>query len=113
MSELVRTLSQGLHPVELSLRPRQSVEILKECIDRKYVHVKFTDTRGGTELGVPLNLSATDLSKADLTNGSGEAKFVGDLTLDYVKVRCIANIDIETFSGRGRLEILDNDPLPS
>jgi hypothetical protein len=36
-----------------------------------YVLVKFTETRGGTELGFPLDRDATDLSKADFNNGTG------------------------------------------
>ena len=106
MSELVEKLAAGDHPVEISLRPNKTVAVLKECIGRQYVHIKFTDTRGGTELGFRLDPAATDLSKADLEAAKGEAKFVGSLTLDYVKVRCVATVDLETFAGRGRLEIL-------
>jgi len=109
MSELVRKLSEGSHPVEVSLRPEKSAAILKECVDRKYVHIKFTNTRGGTELGVRLDPAGTDLSQADFANGTGRAKFVGNLTLDYVKVRCVADIDLATFSGDGHLEILQTE----
>jgi len=28
----------------------------------------------------------------------------GKLTLDYVRVRCIADIDLKTLEGKGRLE---------
>lgn len=106
MSELVEKLTAGDHPVEISLHPERTAAVLKECINRQYVHIKFTDTRGGTELGVRLDPSATDLSKADLEAAKGEAKFVGNLTLDYVKVRCIATVNLETFAGRGKLEAL-------
>ena len=51
---LVERLSQGSHRVEASLRPDKTVQLLKECIDRGYVHIRFPDTRGGTELGVRL-----------------------------------------------------------
>lgn len=106
MSELVEKLTAGDHPVEISLRPEKTAAVLKECINRQYVHIRFTDTRGGTELGVRLDPAETDLSKADLEAAKGEAKFVGNLTLDYVKVRCIATVDLETFAGHGRLEAL-------
>ncbi|RMF28684.1 MAG: MbtH domain protein [Chloroflexi bacterium] len=104
MSELVKYLSEGDHPVEASLRPERTVQALKERIDRGYVFVKFTDTKGGTELGVRLDPEATDLSKADFDNGTGTVHLVGNLTLDYVKVRCIADINLETLSGKGHLE---------
>jgi hypothetical protein len=106
MSELVNKLAVGTHPVELSLRPEKSIAVLKDCIQRQYVHVKFTDTMGGTELGLRLDPAETDLSKADLETGNGEAKFVGSLMLDYVRVRCIATVDLKTFTGHGALEIV-------
>jgi len=106
MSELVDKLSEGSHPVEVSLRPEKSAAVLKECVDREYVHIRFTDTRGGTELGVRLNMTLSDLSKADFAKGEGESRFVGDLTLDYVRVRCVADIDLKSFSGKGHLEVL-------
>jgi hypothetical protein len=31
-------------------------------------------------------------------------RIVGGLTLDYVKVRCIAEIDLSTLEGQGHLE---------
>ncbi|HEV3041433.1 MAG TPA: MbtH domain protein [Candidatus Angelobacter sp.] len=108
MSELVRKLSIGSHPVEVSLRPQKSIESLKQCVDRNYVLIKFTNTKGGTELGVPLDPAVSDLSSADFSNGSGHAKFAGNLTLDYVKVRCVADIDLQTFTGQGHLEILQD-----
>lgn len=104
MSELVKRLSEGDHPVEASLRPERTVQALKERIDLGYVFVKFTDTKGGTELGVRLDQEATDLSKADFDNQTGTVHLVGGLTLDYVKVRCIADIDLKTLTGKGHLE---------
>src|SRR6267143_4263034 len=110
MNELVKYLARGNHPVEISVRPEKTIRLLKECIDRGFVHVKFTDTKGGTELGVSLDRAATDLSTANFDEGSGSAKFVGSLRLNYVKVRCIAQIDLGSFRGYGHLEPLDEAP---
>jgi hypothetical protein len=109
MNDLVRRLCEGDHPVEVSLRPNKTLEALKEWIDRKYVHIRFTDTKGGTELGFALDPEATDIGQADFDKGSGSVRLVGRLTLDYVKVRCIANIELETLSGRGHLEPISPD----
>jgi hypothetical protein len=68
-----------------------------------YVHVKFTGTRGGTELGVRLDPVALDVSKADFEGASGTVHLEGGLTLNYVKVRCVADIDLQTLTGTGRL----------
>jgi hypothetical protein len=68
-----------------------------------YVHIKFTETRGGTELGVRLDRDTLDLSQADFENQMGKVHLEGNLTLDYVKVRCIADIDLRTLNGEGHL----------
>jgi uncharacterized protein YbdZ (MbtH family) len=100
---LVERLSTGRHPVEISLRPAKELSRFKECVDRGYVHVKFTGTRGGTELGVRLDKDGTDLSQADFAAGRGAAKLAGTLTLDFVKVHCYATIDLADLSGEGYL----------
>jgi hypothetical protein len=109
MNDLVQRLSTGTHPVEVSLRPERSLRIFKECLDRGFVHIKFTDTRGGTELGVRLDQTVSDQSNADLDNGSGTIRLAGPLTLNYVKVRCVADVDVATLTGRGRLELLADE----
>jgi hypothetical protein len=68
-----------------------------------YVHVKFTETRGGTELGIRLDQEALDLSRADFESQSGVVHMEGELTLDYVKVRCITDINLGTLDGKGYL----------
>jgi hypothetical protein len=113
MDELVGKLSIGDHPVELTLRPEQSAKALQQQIGYGHVFVKFMDTRGGTELRVPLDQSATDLTRAYLANGAGSARFVGELTLNNVKVRCIADVDLGTYTGTGRLQPVIDTVTPS
>lgn len=102
-NDLIRRLSEGDHPVEASLRPEKTVQLFKERIDLGHLHIKFTDTKGGTELGVRLDRDAIDLSKADFEAGQGTAHLEGKLTLNYVPVRCIADIDLASLTGQGRL----------
>ena len=80
---------------------------LKGAVDRRYVHVKFTATKGGTELGFPIDSEGSDLSGADWERGSGTIHVEGDLKLDGVRVRCMADLDIATMKGKGRLRLLD------
>jgi len=103
MSELVNKLSQKDHPVRISIRPEATPKALKECIDRGYVHVKFTETRGGTELGLALEMQESNFSEADFSAGQGSISLVGRLTLDYVPVKCLATIDLSSMAGRGYL----------
>jgi uncharacterized protein YbdZ (MbtH family) len=100
---LVEKLCEGDHRVEASLRPEQTAKALQERIDMGYVHIKFTETKGGTELGVRLDRETLDLSQADFENQTGAVHLEGGLTLDYVKVRCVADIDLKTLAGKGRL----------
>ena len=106
MDELVQRLSDGEHPVEVSLRPEKTVTAFKECLDRGYVHIRFTGTRGGTELGVRLEPNASDLQRADFAAATGSLTLVGTLTLNYEPVRCVARIDLPGLSGSGYLEPL-------
>jgi hypothetical protein len=104
MNELVQRLSEGGHPVVLALRPEKSIETLKRQLDRGYVHIKFTNTRGGTELGVRIDRNSCVLPETAISSQTGTIKLVGDLVLNYEKVRCIADIDLATLSGTGHLE---------
>jgi hypothetical protein len=103
MDELVKRLSKGDHPVVASA-VLDSVEEFKKSIDRGYVHIKFTDTKGGTELGIRLDNEASDLSKANFNSSKGKVHLEGTLTLNYVNVRCIADIDLGTLQGKGHLK---------
>ena len=49
-------------------------------------------------------MEKTDLTQADFDQETGKMHLVGNLTLDYVKVSCIADVDVKTLTGRGRLE---------
>lgn len=101
---LIERLSQGEHCVEISLRPEKSAAKFKEKIDSGFVHVKFYETKGGTELGVRLDLRECDLLGANFASQTGKVKLVGKLTLDFQPVRCHATVDLETFRGSGKLE---------
>lgn len=109
MNDLVKRLSEGSHAVEMSLRPERTLKLLREMLDRQYVLVKFTQTRGGTELGFAIDKSRSDLTQADLEAGTGKLRVAGELTLDYVPVRVVADIDLPSMEGQGHLEILGDE----
>src|ERR1700722_4353801 len=98
---LVDRLSQGTHAVEIVIPPAATLAALKDCLDRNYVHVKFTGTRGGTELGIRLEKGAKRPGEGEGTTGGWHLE--GNLTLDFVPVRCIADIDLQTMRGQGYL----------
>jgi hypothetical protein len=102
----VRKLSEGVHPIEVSLRAERTAKALEQCLAKGYVHIKFTDTIGGSELGVRLNTDSSDFSAADFRRGTGSVKIVGELTLDYIRVRCIAQVELASLQGQGKLEVV-------
>jgi hypothetical protein len=88
-----------------------TVEELRERTgEMGYVLVKFTETRGGTELGFPLDREATDLGGANFDEGTGTVHVEGHLILNDDPVRCIANIDLVTLKGTGRLALEEKAP---
>jgi len=106
MDKLVQRLSEGDHPI-VAGGPMPSVEQLQQSIDRGYVHIKFTATQGGTDLGMVLDAEASDTSEADFAEGTGSVHLEGTLTLNYVRVRCIADLDLATLQGTGHLVIVE------
>ena len=107
MNELVQRLTEGDHPVRVGGPQPSLEEFQKRVQDMGYVFIKFTETRGGTDIGVKVDKNATDLSRADFERGTGVAHVEGTLTLDYVKVRCVADIELETLYGTGHLVALE------
>jgi len=107
MNDLVERLSQGKHPVDFESRTEEIAEI-KERLENGFVFVTFTDTRGGTELGIDIDPALTNFKEADFANGEGKIKVVGTCELDYQKVRCITEVELSTKKGTGYLEVLDD-----
>jgi uncharacterized protein YbdZ (MbtH family) len=100
---LVERLSEGEHPVEVDLRPEKTAALLRQAIARDYVSIRFTATRGAAEFGFKLDEGACDFSRADFDEGVGTVHLEGGLTVDYHPVRCVADIDLQSLQGRGRL----------
>jgi hypothetical protein len=107
MNELVQRLAEGDHPVVVG-GPQPSLgEFRKRVEEMGYVFIKFTDTKGGTDLGVRVDKSAVDTTKANFEQATGTVHVEGTLTLNYVKVRCVADIDLDELKGTGHLVILE------
>ncbi|WP_450987142.1 hypothetical protein [Streptomyces sp. NPDC002078] len=103
MDELTQRLSNGSHPVAAG-GPQASLEDLRRRVEELgFVFVKFTETTGGTDLGVRLDRTATDSSAADFDAGTGSVHLEGTLILNDDPVRCVADIDLSSLTGTGRL----------
>jgi hypothetical protein len=102
MNELTERLTVN-QPVVMGGADPTVEELRDRTGEMGYVLIKFTETRGGTELGFPLDRQATDISSADFDNSTGTVHVEGYLTLNDDAVRCIADIDLPTLKGTGRL----------
>ncbi|MBD2895150.1 MbtH domain protein [Actinomadura sp. RB99] len=106
MDELTERLTTEQPVVMGGAQP--TVEELHERVgDLGYCLIKFTETRGGTELGVRLDRDATDTSAADFDKGTGSVHIEGFLILNDDPVRCVADLDLATLKGTGRLMLVD------
>lgn len=107
MDNLVQKLSGGPHPVVIG-GPKISAEELKNRIENiGYVFIKFTETQGGTDLGVRIDSSKTRMENADFSAGMGKIHIEGTLILNFIAVRCVADINIEDMAGVGNLRVED------
>lgn len=104
VNELVERLSKGKHEVAIGHRG-ESYQEIKERIENGYIHIKFTKTKGGTELGINIDLNNTNVDKVDFNQGEGMIHIEGTANLNYNQVRCVADIDLVTRIGLGYLQI--------
>jgi uncharacterized protein YbdZ (MbtH family) len=101
LPDLVTRLSTGIHRV--SATRYKSTDDFRQTVTQGFVLVKFTGTRGGTELGFKIDKEKSTL---DFEDPSKKVRLVGRLTLNGVPVECTAEIDPETREGTGALTSL-------
>jgi hypothetical protein len=104
---LVQRLCRGDHPVEFRSASGPAVQALQESIDRGYVPMTFTNTQGGTTLGVRLDRDRSNVTQADFAHQSGTVHVEGTLTLNDVPVWCIADLALPTLQGYGHLALVE------
>jgi hypothetical protein len=106
MSELAERLSRGAGKITYRPRRDDARTELRAALEREYVHLLFTGTQGGTELGFRPDPARSRVSVASWERGEGSIHLEGELNLDGVPVYCVADLDLRTMEGTGRLEVL-------
>jgi hypothetical protein len=102
MNELTQRLTVDQPVVVGGSRPSLE-DLQKRLTDIGHVFIKFTQTRGGTDLGIRVDRAACDLSAADFENGTGSVHVEGTLILNGDPVRCVADVNLATLDGTGHL----------
>lgn len=100
---LVDRLCEGFHAVQINLRPERTLKLFRESLARNHMAIRFTETNGGSEFGINLDKGACNLRNADFDIGLGTAHLEGGLLVDYVPVRCVVDIDLQSLEGSGYL----------
>lgn len=107
MDRLINTLTKGKHSIEFEPRTKDLDE-LRERIKRGFVFIKFTETQGGTELGINIDEDSSKLDGTLLAKEAKVIKIVGTCELNYHKVKCHAEVDLKTRKGLGYLELIED-----
>jgi hypothetical protein len=103
MNDLVERLGQP-QEIAVPINDEKDATFFKEAVERGYPHITFVKT--GTTLGIPMDKEASDVRGGDFTKREGKIKVVGNLVLNYNRVRFHGELDIATGKGMGRLEYL-------
>lgn len=106
MNELVRQLSEKPYRIQANKRNASS-QALKERIDLGYIHIYFEDT--ATEIGMRIAPGESDLSGADFGNGIGLVHLKGYLILNFERVCCSADIELQDLKGTAMLMPVSKD----
>jgi len=106
MNELTQRLTVD-QPVVVGGPDPSLGELERRLNEIGHVFIKFTETRGGTDLGIRVDRPACDDSAADFSDGTGTVHIEGTVTLNHDPVRCIATIDLATLKGSGHLMLVE------
>lgn len=112
-SPLVERLVEGENQIEVCTRAEadKKREDLIRQIGYDLVHVKFPNTRGGTEIGIRLQRELCgDLEvPAEESDEPATVKLVGDLTLDWIPIRVTALVSLQDYTGTATVEKRDTE----
>lgn len=106
LKSLIEKLINTHHSVVIGYR-NESTEMLAENLKDHYIHIKFPDTQGETELGLSIDQELSNISEFLNDPDQGTLHIAGRTTLDYKPILCLAEIDKKTRKGKAYVQ-LDN-----
>ncbi len=104
-SSTVEFLTKGVQSISAKLAGH-GVASFHNSLVREYIHLTFTGTRGQTCIGIKIDPQKTEFKNVDFEKGVGLVKVEGNFILDFVKLKCCAEIDLQDLSGTAQLEIV-------
>ncbi|MBN4055430.1 MbtH domain protein [bacterium AH-315-K03] len=88
----------------------RGIEAFKEQIDKDYVFIKFTEPYGDVDLAIHPDKETSDWESADFENATGVVHLEGEIGLNYVKCRLVADVNLDTLKGEGYLVPIEEMP---
>ncbi len=111
INETVLPFTQVPHSVVIDW-PNATPQQIKDGIKRGFVPIAFTEAPELPGVGLFLDVDATSIAEADFAAVTGTIHLEGEGTVYAVgKVRGVADIDLATNTGQGKISILE--PAPS
>ena len=103
MNNLVKRLSESAQPVIVGGPSPSAKQFINQLTNVGYAFIKFTETSGGTDLGLRIDPVNTKLEEANIDKGTGNVHVEGTLNLNFIPVRCVAEINLESMAGTAQL----------
>lgn len=106
-NELVKKLmkEQTVQIIRYLENSKPSIEKLRRAVEVGYILVKFSETKGGTELGCNVK---NENPRCSVEWKDSKIIFHGRLKLDFTPILVHATIDLTTFQGTGYVEPIED-----
>lgn len=101
---LVEKLINTKHSVVIGYRNESDVE-LAESLKDHYIHIKFSNTQGETELGISIDPNLSNIDEFLDHPNQGIFHIAGRTILDSEPILCTAQIDKKTRKGTADVQL--------
>jgi len=106
MDKLLHFLSQGDHPVKVILKPKETLDEFISCMERGFLNVLFSDTQGGTEVGIVISQSS--LEYGDIDQSTQNISIQGECGLNFNKIKISMELSLTDYTGLAQVRILES-----
>lgn len=103
MDTLVAFLISKQQPVRVVLKPEETLEEFVACMERKFVNLLFTDTKGGTEIGI--TITETSLKADEIHNSAEIFTLQGECSLNFEKIKVKVDLALKDFTGSAEVTV--------
>ena len=103
---LVDRLCESRQPLLVLLESKKDIHAIEQAIENGFLNVRLLGTKGGTELVVSIKESKL-VHRSNRSSKSTILKFLACLVLNYENIYCLAEINLNDFTGYGHFQRYD------